>query len=222
MKNKKRKIFIDFRENFQKKTKLIEDLKVLISSDLNLKEKEDIFNSIRRKWITIGKVPSHLAFNLNNSYNHQVKLYYDLVYLDRNYKEKDLDKNLLEKKELIVKIKKLNDYGNKIKSYKDSLKIIKRWNFLTGPTRQNYERKLNEEFDQYVKKIKDSKKEYLNNKDKYVNTFIESKKSLAKEMESINEQNCSGKTSWIKKIKEFESLKQKFIDIGPVDHQGKR
>ena len=36
--------------------------------------------------------------------------------------------------------------------------------------------KLNEEFDQFVKKIKDSKKEYLNNKDKYVNTFIESKK----------------------------------------------
>ena len=98
MKNLKRKKFIDFRENFQKKTKLIEDLKVLISSDLNLKEKEDIFNNIRRKWITIGKVPSHSAFNLNNSYNHQVKLYYDLVYLDRNYKEKDLDKNLLEKK----------------------------------------------------------------------------------------------------------------------------
>ena len=74
MKNLKRKKFIDFRENFQKKTKLIEDLKVLISSDLNLKEKEDIFNSIRRKWITFGKVPSHLAFNLNNSYNHQIKL----------------------------------------------------------------------------------------------------------------------------------------------------
>ena len=219
MKNKKRKIFIDFRENFQKKIKLIEDLKILISNDLNLKEKEEIFNSIRRKWITIGKVPSHLAFNLNNSYNHQVKLYYDLVYLDRNYKEKDLEKNLLERKELIMKIKKLNDYGNKIKSYKESLKIIKRWNFLTGPTRQNYERKLNEEFDQYVKKIKDSKKEYINNKEKYVVTFIESKKSLVKEMESINNQNCTGKTPWIKKIKAFESSKQKFIDIGPVDHK---
>ena len=92
MKNKKRKIFIDFRENFQKKTKLIEDLRILISNELNLKEKEDIFNSIRRKWITIGKVPSHLAFNLNNSYDHQVKLYYDLVYLNSDYKEKDLDK----------------------------------------------------------------------------------------------------------------------------------
>ena len=90
---------------------------------------------------------------------------------------------------------------------------------MTGPTRQNYERELNDEFDQYVKKIKDSKKEYLNNKEKYVDKFIESKKSLAKEMESINDQNCSDKTSWIKKIRAFESLKQKFIDIGPVDHQ---
>ena len=219
MKNKKRKIFIDFRENFQKKTKLIEDLKILISNELNLKEKEDIFNSIRRKWITIGKVPSHLAFNLNNSYDHQVKLYYDLVYLDSDYKEKNLEKNLLEKQELIMKIRKLNDYGNKIKGYKDSLKIIKRWNFLTGPTRQNHEIKLNEEFDQYVKKIKISKKEYLDNKDKYINAYIDNKKSFANEMESICEQKCSGKTSWIKKINKFESLKQKFIDIGPVDHE---
>ncbi len=160
MVNKKRRIFIDFKENFQKKTRLIEDLKILISNDLKLEEKENVFKNIRRKWINIGKVPSHLAFNLNNSYNHQVKLYYDLVYLNSDFKEKDLEKNLFEKKELIIKIKKLNNYGNKIKSYKDSLKIIKRWNFLTGPTRQNFEGKLNEEFDQYVKQIKDSKKEY--------------------------------------------------------------
>ena len=195
MANKKRRIFIDFKENFQKKTRLIEDLKILISNDLKLEEKENIFKNIRRKWINIGKVPSHLAFNLNNSYNHQVKLYYDLVYLNSDFKEKDLEKNLFEKKELILKIKKLNNYGNKIKSYKDSLKIIKRWNFLTGPTRQNFEEKLNEEFDQYVKQIKDSKKEYLSNREKYTNRFIGHKKSLLYEMESIFKQNCDGKTS---------------------------
>ena len=218
MGNKKGKKFIDFKENFQRKTKLIEDLKVLISNDLKFEEKENIFKNIRRKWINIGKVPSHSAFNLNNSYNHQVKLYYDLIYLNREFKEKDLEKNLFEKKELIMKIKKLNNNANKIKSYRDSLKIIKRWNFLTGPTWQNLEGKLNEEFDQYVKQIKDSKKEYLINKEKYVNRFIEDKKSLVDEMESICEQDCGGKTSWIKKINSFESSKQKFIDIGPVDH----
>ena len=38
-------------------------------------------------------------------------------------------------------------------------------------------------------------------------------------MESIFKQNCDGKTSWIKKINSFESSKQKFIDIGPIDHE---
>ena len=66
--------------------------------------------------------------------------------------------------------------------------------------------------------IKDSKKEYLTNKEKYINRFIKDKKSLVYEMESIFKQNCDGKTSWIKKINSFESSKQKFIDIGPIDH----
>ena len=47
MVNKKRRIFIDFKENFQKKTRLIEDLKILISNDLKLEEKENIFKNIR-------------------------------------------------------------------------------------------------------------------------------------------------------------------------------
>ena len=47
MVNKKRRLFIDFKENFQKKTRLIEDLKILISNDLNLKDKEDYVLDIR-------------------------------------------------------------------------------------------------------------------------------------------------------------------------------
>ena len=124
MNENKRKITINFKENFQKKTKLIESLKTLNLSKVKIDEKEKIFNSIRRKWISVGKVPSHQSFNLNNSYKHQIKLYYDLVYLNHDFKEKNLDKNLIEKKDLINNIKKITDYGNKIKAYKDSLKII--------------------------------------------------------------------------------------------------
>ena len=129
MVHKSNKRFIDFRQNFQKKTQLIEDLKNLILSNSKPEEKESIFKNIRKKWLKIGKVPNHLAFNLNNSYKHQIKLYYDLVYLNNDFKQRDLEKNLIEKRELIIRIKKLNDLGNKIKAYKDSLKDIKRWNF---------------------------------------------------------------------------------------------
>ena len=217
MVEKKKKRFIDFRKNFEKKTELIEDLKNLILSNSKPEEKESSFKSIRKKWLNIGKVPNHLAFNLNNSYKHQIKLYYDLVYLNNDFKKRDLENNLIEKRELIIRIKKLNDLGNKIRGYKDSLKIIKRWNFLTGPTRQNYDHKLNEEFDLYVKKIKDSKKDYLNNKDRYVKLGIKNKKSLIDEMKLIYDKECNGKNEWLKKINSFETSKEKFMRIGPVD-----
>ena len=98
MKEKKKKKFIDFRQNFQKKTELIEDLKNLILSNSKPEEKESIFKSLRKKWLNIGKVPSHLAFNLNNSYKHQTKLYYDLVYLNNDFKEKWVTEKISDQK----------------------------------------------------------------------------------------------------------------------------
>ena len=217
MSEKKGKIFVNIRENFQKKTKLIESLKKLNLSKVKIEEKENIFNSIRRKWVNVGKVPSHQSFNLNNSYKHQIKLYYDLVYLNNDFKEKNLDKNLIEKKELINNIKKLINYGNKVKAYKDSLKIIKRWNFLTGPTKQNHEINLNKEFNDCIKKIKESKKDYLSNKEKYNKLSIENKKRLIDNMRSICDEECIDKISWIRKIKSYEKSKEKFINIGPLE-----
>ena len=217
MNKKKRKITVNFKENFQKKTKLIESLKALNLSKVKIEEKEKIFNSLRRKWVSIGKVLSHQSFNLNNSYRHQIKLYYDLVYLNHDFKEKNLDKNLIEKKELINNIKKIIDYGNKIKAYKESLKIIKRWNFLTGPTKHSHETKLNKEFDDCIKKIKDSKKDYLINKEKHIQQSLENKKCLIVNMKSICDQECADKVSWIKKIKSYEKYKVKFINIGPLE-----
>ena len=118
-------------------------------------------------------------------------------------------KNLIEKKDLIDNIKKITDYGNKIKAYKDSLKIIKRWNFLTGPTKHSYETKLNKEFDDCIKRIKDSKKDYLNNKEKHIKQSLENKKSLLANMKTICDQECKNKVSWIKKIKSYEKYKEK-------------
>ena len=217
MSEKKRKITVNFKENFEKKIKLIENLKTLNLSKVKIEDKEKIFNSIRRKWISVGKVPRHQSFNLNNSYKHQIKLYYDLVYLNHDFKEKNLDKNLVEKKDLINNIKKIIDYGNKIKAYKESLKIIKRWNFLTGPTKQSHETKLNKEFDDCIKKIKNSKKDYLINKEKYIKQSLENKKSLIVNMKSICDQECKDKLSWIKKIKSYEKYKEKFMNIGSLE-----
>ena len=55
MVHKTNKRFIDFRQNFQKKTELIEDLKNLILSNSKPEEKESIFKNIRKKWLLEDK-----------------------------------------------------------------------------------------------------------------------------------------------------------------------
>ena len=103
MSNSKKNIVIDLKNNYNEKNVLIEDLKELIHSSVSNAEKIKSFNSIREKWIKIGKVPTHLSFGLNNSYKHHVKIFYDFLYLDKKIKKKDQNNN----KKLMISI--LND-----------------------------------------------------------------------------------------------------------------
>ena len=65
---------IELKKNHDIKLKLIEKLKDLLHSDLDNNAKYERFLSLRKDWVSIGKVPGHLAFGLNNSYDHQVKV----------------------------------------------------------------------------------------------------------------------------------------------------
>ena len=84
---------IELKKNHDLKLKLIEELKDLLHSDDDNKSKYERFLSLRKNWVSIGKVPGHLAFGLNNSYEHQVKVFYDFIYLDKDFKEKDQSNN---------------------------------------------------------------------------------------------------------------------------------
>ena len=92
---------IELKKNHDLKLKLIEELKDLLHSDDDNKSKYERFLSLRKNWVSIGKVPGHLAFGLNNSYDHQVKVFYDFIYLDKDFKEKDQSNNKRIKEEII-------------------------------------------------------------------------------------------------------------------------
>ena len=70
---------IELKKNHDLKLKLIEELKDLLHSDDDNKSKYERFLSLKKNWVSIGKVPGHLAFGLNNSYDHQVKVFYDFI-----------------------------------------------------------------------------------------------------------------------------------------------
>ena len=155
----KKNIGFDLKKNFQEKNTIIDDLKELLQSKISNTDKIKKFKKIREKWISIGKVQSHLSFGINNSYKHHIKLFYDYLYLDKKIKEKDQEDNKKMKLRIIEDAVRVKSYGDKLKSYRELLVLIKKWNYLTGPTKGNDEKKMNNKFDSIIQEVKNNKKD---------------------------------------------------------------
>ena len=216
MKISRKNIVFDLKKNFQDKNSLIENLRELINSDIPNSEKIKVFKSIREKWIKIGKVQSHLSFGLNNSYKHHVKLFYDYIYLDKNIKEKDQENNKMMKLSILEDATRIKSYGDKLKSYRELLLLIKKWNYLTGPVKGKDEKNMNDKFDSIIQLIKDNKKDYLKNRDEHDKKNIELKKELVDRFKKLMNEEVEDKNQWIRKINEIEKIKNEFIGMGPI------
>ena len=206
----------DLKKNHELKINLIKEIKSLLDSSSDNDTKYGNFLGLRKKWINIGKVPGHLAFGLNNSYSHQVKVFYDYLYLDKKFKDKDQANNKKIKEQLILDASKIEKFADKLKGYRELLFIIRKWNYQVGPVKSDDEKKLELKFDTIIKNIKNQKKYYLNNRDKFDKENLEHKKELIKRFKDYLENLPNEKNKWIKMVDEIAKIKDAFINIGPI------
>ena len=206
----------DLKKNHELKINLIKEIKSLLDSSSDNDTKYGNFLGLRKKWINIGKVPGHLAFGLNNSYSHQVKVFYDYLYLDKKFKDKDQANNKKIKEQLILDASKIEKFADKLKGYRELLFIIRKWNYQVGPVKSDDEKKLELKFDTIIKNIKNQKKYYLNNRDKFDKENLENKKKLIKRFKDYLENLPNEKNKWIKMVDEIAKIKDAFINIGPI------
>ena len=106
---KKNNSNIDHKQNLESKSLVIEKLKNLITEDSPIEIKYKIFNQLKKSWTEIGKIPGHLSFGLNNSYRHHIKVFYDFLYLDKDFKKKDIEINKKLKKEILENSKRIEN-----------------------------------------------------------------------------------------------------------------
>jgi len=213
---KRNKQHSDLKKNHELKINLIKEIKSLLDSSSDNDTKYGNFLRLRKKWINIGKVPGHLAFGLNNSYSHQVKVFYDYLYLDKKFKDKDQANNKKIKEQLILDASKIEKFADKLKGYRELLFIIRKWNYQVGPVKSDDEKKLELKFDTIIKNIKNQKKYYLNNRDKFDKENLEHKKELIKRFKDYLENLPNEKNKWIKMVDEISKIKDTFINIGPI------
>ena len=184
--------------------------------NIDKKSKYEKFTKLKNTWLKIGKVPNHLVFGINNSYNHQVKVFYDYLYLDSEFKEKNQEENRKIREHIIEDALKIGKIADKLKSYRELLILIRKWNYLIGPVKAEDEDKLNLKFDSIITDIKKNKKEYLSDREKFDKENLDTKKNILNELKELLIHLPKTKNEWIKFINIFTKAKENFINIGPL------
>ena len=94
-------------ENLAAKKNLLDKLKVLIDSEISLKEIYDQFKAIQEEWKAIGPVPQADTTEIWQNYHFYVEKFFDKVRINKELRELDLKKNLESKIALCEKTEAL-------------------------------------------------------------------------------------------------------------------
>lgn len=94
-------------DNLNAKQQLLDKLKVLIESEISLKEIYDQFKAIQEEWKAIGPVPQANTNEVWQNYHFFVEKFFDKVRINKELRELDLKKNMESKIALCEKTEAL-------------------------------------------------------------------------------------------------------------------
>lgn len=202
-------------KNYLAKKAIIERLKTLSAED----ETESVFKEVldlQKQWRQIRTVPREYMQELWENYRFYLDKFYDNHAINNELKEKDRQKNLEIKIELIKKVDALNEE-----------KSIKKTHILLNKYHEEYKntgpvpgRDVSEEI---WKRFKEASDKVLNDKRQQLelikskrNENLELKKVLCEKVEQINTLPYTSVKQWKDKGEEVAAIFAEWKTIGPV------
>lgn len=114
-------------DNLKEKERILEELRLLIESEEELKKTYDIFKELQDKWRETGAVPQSAKASLWNNYHFLVEKFFDKVKINKELRDLDLKRNLESKTELCEKAEELLLETSINKSFQQLQKLHEAW-----------------------------------------------------------------------------------------------
>lgn len=176
-------------DNFNAKSKIIEDLKELTEKEFNnFGEMFAKFKDLQTNWKKIGDVNKARFQTLQTEYSHLMDKFFYNVNIHKDLQEYSFEKNKIQKEKIIEKLKELTKADSIIQLEHYIKKYQKEWDEI-GPTFQ---------------------KDWENIKDEYWNTINDIYAKIRKHYQVIREKQ---KDSILKKETLIEELKTKIEEV---------
>lgn len=204
-------------KNLTERLGIIESLKNLYT---NSEPGTNLFKSIRaikEAWSNAGQVAKSEFKNLNNNYFHHLKMFNEMLDLNKEYLEQEYSHNLEKRNHIIDRAKELLEEPLVQKALNELQYLHKLWKEEAEPVAEEFREKTWEEFKDISQKIHERKSELFANleKDQEANLvkkseIIQNLKKLANPSQNINH------NYWQNAIKTVENLRLDFLKTGSV------
>lgn len=205
------------KDNLTKRNGLIDELKALIVN-ADSKTMYNDFQEIQKKWRTIGAVPKTKYNDTWKIYHHHVERFYDLLHLNKDFRELDFKHNLEEKLKLITRAEALNEVVDVNVAFKDLQDLHRLWKEEIGPVGKEHREDVWGRFSEATKKIHDKRHQYFRELKSKYQEMIDAKLEVVSEINAFDTSDNKTHNDWQKSIVEIEKLRKKYFDIGKLPY----
>jgi len=207
----------EHQENLEKRNQIIEKLKNLY---INTEPNTNLFRAIREikeEWANAGAVAKSEFKNLNHNYFHHLNQFYQMLDLNKEYREQEYAHNLEKRKSIIARAEELINEVSVQKALNELQHLHRLWKEEAEPVAEEFRDSTWEVFKEISNKIHERKSELL------VQIEVEQQKALEKKNEIIAKLKdfASSKEAvthnyWQQAIKQVEQLRSEFLKLGNV------
>ncbi len=207
----------DQKANLIKREEIIEELKSLFNAKENTSTIYKRFRDIQERWFETGSIPRDKYNTVWNNYHHHVENFYDILHLDREFRDRNFKQNLEHKLRLIGRAEELTKEENNNKAFRELQMLHKMWKEEIGPVAKEFSDDIWEKFSAATKIIHDKRNEYLEEQEKDAEKNVDLKIELINNIASLTENaKNKGHQTWQNTIKKVQELRDQFFESGKV------
>jgi predicted DNA-binding protein YlxM (UPF0122 family) len=214
----KRKAIVDERnrlesENLKKKRVLIAQLKELIQHEENIGTAFAAHKEINEAWKNVGDIPREKRQEVQQEYGRLLEEFFYNMSIYREIKDYDFKKNYDLKKDIIARIKELEN-SESIKEVEVTLKSLQNeWEDI-GPTKQELWAEIKEEYWSGIKSVYDRIKTHYDNLREQMQENVEAKKELIAKTKDLLSQERVAVKAWNKHTDLLKEIQTEWKSIG--------
>jgi len=209
----------DQNANLRERQALIEEVKALRNELGGAESVNSTFNKfkdIQERWNNAGNIPRDRYNLVWNDYYFHIDAFYELLHLNRDFRDKHFKENLDKKLLLIERAEELGAETNINKAFKELQLLHRMWKEEIGPVAREYSDEIWDKFSVATKKIHDARDEKQKEVEALWIQNLEQKNEIIAKIKEVAQDDIKAHKTVQDKIKKIEALRDEFFKAGKV------